>query len=1196
MKTRGAWELHIGVALTVVVLSHASATFGQSTGRISGAVTDASGASVPGAKVELFIAGGSSAVSATSTNAEGLYIFPAVQPLLYDVSITASGFSRAMIRQVKVDPGLELSMRPIQMEVATQAELVEVAAEAVTVQTANAEIATTVNNRMLTRFPSLNRSPLAFIGIQAGVGSNGRANSTINGMRPSFTNITVDGVNIQDNFIRTNTLQFQPNMLQLDQVAEFTLSTSNTNASLGNGAAQISFVTPSGTNSLHGNVRWFNRNNAVSANTWFNNRNGVSRPFLNQNQFGGSLGGHLIKDKLFFYGDYEATRLVQQASATRTIFRADARNGIFTYRDTGGGVQRANLLSLFPGLPRSAAMQSILSKIPGPEFINRDDTGDSLNTGGYSFNLRNNRTRDNITGRADYIPSSRHSFSGSYIWNRDIVDRPDLANDYSLIPKVSNDGATNFLSAAHRWSPTAAFTNEARFGFNFAPAIFATSEEFGGRIVTIPLVGNPVNTFRAQGRYSDTYNYSDNATWIKGRHTLSFGLQGMIIHSDPYNDANNLPNYSIGLSTAMAATYNLLPLLPGLRPQDLTAANSLLAFHAGMVSSANQQFNVTSRDSGFVGGAAQARKLRQQNLAVYINDSWKLNRKLTVTLGTRWEYWSPVDEADALVLLPVIPQGGNAISTLLSNTTLDFAGHEVGRPWYKKDWNNLAPNVGLAWQPWGGGKTVIRAGYSINYPNDELIRSIDNNVLTNNGLSQTQNLLNQNNVFIDQPISIPAPAFQVPRLQSANYASSRTSAIGMPDPTLVTPYVQQWNLSVQQEIASGVLEIRYVGNRSTKQFRAFDYNQVVIRENGFLADFDKAFSNLRLSQAAGRGNNAAYNPAIPGSQPLPFFDRLPGGGLLNNATIVNLINTNQPGQLATTYQENGINGAVSFYNNPVALAANMVTNYSNANYNALQIDYSKRFSAGWILQTNYTYSKVMSDSAGDGQTRFEPFLDSQNAGIERSRTPFDLTHSFKLAGAYELPIGKGRRVDISSAFLDAIFGGWGISGINVLRSGAPFSVISGRGTLNRTARSASNTATSTLDKAGLDRILAFRQTGNGPYFADAAVIGPDGRAVAADGAAPFSGQVFFNPGSGTVGALQRRMFDGPRFWNADFQIFKTFKFAERYTADFRTDFFNFTNSPSFNISEQDVNSQNFGRITGTASGRRIIQFGLYLRF
>jgi hypothetical protein len=207
-----------------------------------------------------------------------------------------------------------------------------------------------------------------------------------------------------------------------------------------------------------------------------------------------------------------------------------------------------------------------------------------------------------------------------------------------------------------------------------------------------------------------------------------------------------------------------------------------------------------------------------------------------------------------------------------------------------------------------------------------------------------------------------------------------------------------------------------------------------------------------------------------------------------------------------------------------------------------------------------------------------------------------LTHSFKLNGIWEVPFGKGRKFDAKNGFMDAVFGGWGVSGLMTWTSGAPFSVLSGRGTLNRGARSGNNTAVTTLNKGQLDDLLQFRQTGAGPYFVNASAIGVDTRAVAADGAAPFNGQVFFNPGAGELGSLQRRLFSGPQFWNADVQVFKTYRYGERYSVDLRGDFFNLTNTPSFFIGDQNINSQNFGRITSTASGRRFVQVGMYLRF
>ena len=1167
----------------------------QNTSRVSGSVVDSTGSPVPGVTVNLFIPGGSSPVLSTATGVDGLFRFTGVQPVSYDLSVEAKGFRKEVIRGIKVDAGLELAVKPIKLEVSAVAETIEVTAEVAGVQTANAEIAATVTNAQLQKLPSLNRSPLAFISLQAGVGGNGRTNTTINGLRPSFANVTIDGINIQDNFIRTNNLDFQPNMLLLDQVAEFTIATSNTNAANGNGAAQVSFVTPSGTNQYHGGLYWYNRNNIASANTWFNNRNGVRRPFLNQNQVGGKFGGKIIKDKLFFYVNYEALRLRQQSAATRTVLRPEARQGIFRYFDTTGATRSVNLFSL-PGITPDATARQILGQIPGAEVINRDDIGDRLNTGGYGFNIRNNRTRDNVTGKVDYILNTKNSFSFTYLWNRDIIDRPDLANDFVAVPKATNSNKIPAYSGTWRWNPTATFTNEVRAGANIAPAVFATSENFGNRIITLPLVSNPVNTFRAQGRYTDTYNYANNSSWFKGKHTLQFGFQGQLIKIYSYGDGGNLPQYNLGMSAAQADRLGFsAALFPGLRAQDFGAAQALAALHAGLISSTSQTFNVTSRTSGFVGGATNGRNFRQMNSALYINDQWKIKPRLTLTLGARWEYYTPVDETNSLALLPKLINN-NPITTLLSNATLDFAGNAAGRPWYGKDWNNVGPNVGLAWQPFNdSGKTVIRAGYSINFPNDEFIRTLDNNVATNAGLSQG---VANNNLVASLAAAPPiaTPAFTVPRTFQQNNALDPAAAFAMPDPNLRTPYVQQFSFGIQREFRKGVLEVRYVGNRATKQFRGFDYNQIQIRENGFLADFQRAYQNGILARSATGAFNPSYNPAIAGSSPLPFFDRLPSGGLLTNPTISNLIFTQQPGSLGDTYTQNRLQGNVSFFRNPFALGTNMITNYSNANYNALQVDYTKRFSNGLQWQANYTYSKVMSDTAGDTQQRFEPFLDNDNPQIERARTPFDLTHSFKFNGFYELPVGRGKKFDVSNPVLNRIVGGWGVGAFMTWQSGAPFSVNSGRGTLNRGGRSGNNTAVTTLNKSQLDQLLVFRQTGNGPYFVNASAIGTDGRAVGPDGAAPFNGQAFTNPIGGSIGTLQRRMFSGPRFWNTDLTIQKDTIIREGHSIEFRAELFNMTNTPSFFIGDQDINSIQFGRITSTASGRRIIQFGLYYRF
>jgi hypothetical protein len=278
----------------------------------------------------------------------------------------------------------------------------------------------------------------------------------------------------------------------------------------------------------------------------------------------------------------------------------------------------------------------------------------------------------------------------------------------------------------------------------------------------------------------------------------------------------------------------------------------------------------------------------------------------------------------------------------------------------------------------------------------------------------------------------------------------------------------------------------------------------------------------------------------------------------------------------------------------VVLGADVMTNFSNSSYNSLQFDVRRRLSSGLQFQGNYTFSKVLSDADGDEYTRFQPFLDVNNGKIERARAPFDIRHSIKSNWSYDLPIGKSRR--ISAGRWNPALSGWTIGSLMTWQSGAPFSILSARGTLNRSARSFYNTAITTLTGSQLDNLIGFRMTGDGPYLLDKSIIGPDGRAVAADGAAPFAGQVFFNPGPGQIGSMQRRMFSGPWIFDMDAQIMKTTPITERQSIIFNMIVGNVFNHPAFFTGDLNINSTKFGQVTGMFTGRRVIQFQLTYKF
>jgi hypothetical protein len=324
---------------------------------------------------------------------------------------------------------------------------------------------------------------------------------------------------------------------------------------------------------------------------------------------------------------------------------------------------------------------------------------------------------------------------------------------------------------------------------------------------------------------------------------------------------------------------------------------------------------------------------------------------------------------------------------------------------------------------------------------------------------------------------------------------------------------------------------------------------------------------------------------------------------LTNATIRSLIETGQVGELAHTYQVNGLQGTqgVNFYRNIYANGANVIGNFSNSTYNALQTEVRRRISNQLQFQANYTFSKVLSDSISDSQTRFEALLDNANPKAERARPGFDTTHVFNFNGTYNLPFGSGHRLDMADRGMSRLISGWTLSGILQWQSGIPFSVLSNRGTLNRGGRStATNTAVSNLTNEQLKDLFKFRMTSTGPYIMAASAIGADGRAVGADGASPFSGQVFFQPEPGTIGNLQRRMFNTPSVSVLHLSLGKTTRIGENQSIEFKAESFNALNHPSFTnpsaSADQVITSTNFGKLTSTFYDPRVVQFSLHYKF
>lgn len=1237
-----AWFVGAG-ALCLFFTFNASAQTVNTT--VTGVVKDTAGAVIPGAKVTLTDAATKLSVN-TTANGEGFYLFNDVRSGYYTVAAEASGFKKTEVREVKVDVGAPATVN-IALEAGQIAEVITTTASESQslVNTENAELNVTVFQKQINDLPLNGRNPVQLATLQAGVATNSTTRSaTINGMRGSFNNITWDGINIQENYLRgaSNSGLFAQAGPSVVGVAEFTITTQNAGAADGTGAAQVKLVTPRGSTDFHGQLFEFHRNDAIDANSFFNNAAGLDKEKLIQNQFGFGVGGPVKlpkkifgplgfdTSKLFFYAYDEETREAETSGFTRTTLYPAARQGNYTYRRSDNGqLQTINLLSL-TGRQIDPRIQNLLAQTPTPN----DPTaaaGDRINTGAFRFNTPSGSAERLWGFRVDYNHSERHRFEG--IYSNNAINIPndtgnDIGEPFPGLPGAGQFPRRQRWSFAWNWTISPSINNEVRGGTYRQKSRFINSREFPeGYLITFPSIGstvtNPVRNTQNSGRDGNITELSDNASWARGSHFVRFGGNFRHVQIVPFSFSGILPAYTIGFGSG-----NINPLNSGNAAQfpggiaanDFTSASNLLALLTGAVTTATQTFNVTDANSGYVAGAPQRRDLRYHALGFYGGDTWRLRQNLTLNFGLRYEYYDPVREVNGLGILP---RGG--LEALYDpNLVLEQAGGGKGtRPFYNPDRNNFAPNISFSWDPFKNGKTAIRGGYSISYVIDSLIQTAENAAIDgNDGLTSVVTVPNINATVSGSLPAVNTPQFKVPRTLKDQQTINQSPTVFSIDPNLRTPYVQQWNLGVSHEILPDtVLEVRYVGNHGVKLTRGIDINQVVIFGNGFLDDFKRAQGNLLASEAENARQAAAgvpanqrvvispdFNQAVPGSQRLTIFPQVGRRGFYTtatgatlNATIVNLIRQGQVGELVNTYTASrsiyltpGTNGAVlspAFFLRANSAAGNVdiIGNGSFSNYNALQAEIRRRLKHGVYLQANYTWSKGFTDFDGS-DSNFSALLDlDKGVALEKKRIANDITHIFKANGIYELPFGPGKRW-LSSGVASRALGGWQINAIFEARTGRPISFTSNRGTVNRQGRSARNTVITSLSREQLQELtgLFFDSTTGRPLFVNPSLIGADGRA---------NTQMLQNPSAGQYGTLQLTPVSGPGYWNVDLSLIKRTRIRESWNLEFRAEAFNAFNHTNFFVSAEnnDINSTSFGRLRSTFDPR-ILQFALKLNF
>jgi hypothetical protein len=767
-----------GVCLLVFVSFVASAAAQQVSG-VTGVVTDSSGAAVPGVSVRLENTHTGATVEA-KTNDAGVYIFVKLPPGGgYRLTFTKENFRKSVLDGVALGVG-NTETYDAKMEVGEISQTVEVKGAAETLNTTDASVGNVLDSQILHALPLLIReSPAGLLALQAGVvagsANNGvlndaNRNGAITGARSDQGNVTLDGIDVNDE-AASNAFATVANA-PIDSIQEYRTITANQDAESGrSGGGQVLLTTKSGTNEFHGSAYEYNRTAATAANDFFNNSSGVKLPALTRNQFGGSIGGPIKKDKLFFFFNYEGRRDARQLAVSRTVPLADVRNGQLGYVNNGtdangkpcvavGGnaarlnnpvtaqcvtiLSAAQVAGLDPqGVGADAALESVInSRYPVANDLTH---GDGINTGLFRFNAPIRVDHNTYVGRIDYKINSKQTLFGRFniVRTNDTQTPAQFPGDPVTATNQDHDYA---FVIGHTWTINSNNINSLTFGITRQSINFPVNPGVLQAFPNITTYGPYSGAFpniSSQSRNVPVPTFRDDYTWIKGKHQVSFGVNIRPVrqNSSLTNDFNFL-SLGIGGNINSLGTQTIGGAPNPLRPNDIL--NSVTArreydaafpFLLGRFASQSTNFNYLQSLQAKAPGSGQQRDFAYNEYEGYWQDSWRPRNDLTITYGVRWSFDSVPYEVNGFETVPSIGadplfsarvlagQQGNEANNASPFLTYDLGGKANGaNGYYQPDLTNFGPRLGIAWNPsfkngllnkvFGDRKTVIRAGAS----------------------------------------------------------------------------------------------------------------------------------------------------------------------------------------------------------------------------------------------------------------------------------------------------------------------------------------------------------------------------------------------------------------------------------------------------------------------------------------------------
>ncbi|MBP6004734.1 MAG: TonB-dependent receptor [Pyrinomonadaceae bacterium] len=1122
--------------ITITIIFFTAAVFGQGgTGQLSGTVTDPNGAVVAGATVQVKDLNTGFTRGAT-TDGEGNYSLQLLPAGNYSIEITGQGFQK-----YRAETTVNIAQTTVidsQLSISGGENVVNV--EAPVAQVESSQNGRTVSGETLRQIPLPTRNFQQLLTLSPGAQSSlsnstdlgrGDATITVNGQRTTSNSVRINGVDA--NSIGTNST---PNIAvpATDSIQEFIVQTSMYDAASGrNSGGNIEAITRGGSNVLHGNAYYFLRNKALNANEAFIKARGLERPVATRNQFGGTIGGPVVKDRVFFFGSYQGTRETNGVSLVNSLTSPAVPAGLRDDNRTAAGLAAtfgipvANINPVAVNI-LNARLAGGAYAIPSSGFASTS-TPFAATTVPQSGVSRFRENQFNING--DFVFTDNHNLSAKFF----VADNPTFQANYNFAGLGNGDrqligfgGDLTIKQKLYSITDTYIFSpnvvNQARFGFNRLRVTSVPEEPFTAASLgitsplasqfpgapTIRVLGLDSAFFFGSGTLADQssringYTFGDTLSWTTGKHRLRFGAEYRRSTVKFYFNA-------------------------------FSRGQLLFASFSDFLTGGSLSFATLTNGLSLIGSGEFDRSFRVTDASGFVQDDWRISDRLTVNLGVRYDFYGlPVDTEGRLVNIDPtqLRIGTTASPAAPPNGLVQAEGGRIpGVPTVTKtlvpvDKNNIAPRVGFAYMLDEDLNLVVRGGYGVYY--DRISTRYANTQLFNYPYFTLP-------VSVVSPIAFPGlrtfanPFFPVPPTSAfplnGNIPTPTGAAVSgvFVDPELQTPYVQQFNIGVQWQLFKNyLLDVGYVGNKGTHLMQVITLNQPTYNST----------------------TNSFFYPLGPSS----------------------IISGNK-----------NVTGGIQ-----------QVQTTSLSTYHSLQASLTRRFSNGLQFLAAYTFGKSIDYYSGAALNELTNVPgDQYDWRTNRGRSDFNREQRIVISGVYDLPF------KFKSGAAKAILGDWQVAGVAVFQTGLPFSIENSNGTglisranYNQAFNGDLYTTGSTATRLnGYFNTSAF--VPSCPQVVASTSI--------CTGAYTSINNPRFDPNR-PFGNSLRNVMTGPGQKNVDISFIKMMPFGERYRGELRAEFFNVFNWVNYANPNNNISGANFGRIERASAGPRVIQLAFKFSF